>query len=70
MDYDEAIGRSIPFLQELEKKLDLPLKSAAPSSRASNSRQNKLPNNPQETHGAPPIKTPHQTMLTHRSRSH
>jgi hypothetical protein len=70
MDYDEAIRRSIPFLRKLEKAFGLPLKSAAQSSRALKSRQNKLRNNPQETHGAPRIKTPRQTKLTHRSRSH
>ena len=54
MDHDEAIRRSIPFLQELERKLGLPVTSAAPSSPSLNARQNKLPKNPQETHGAPP----------------
>jgi hypothetical protein len=70
MDYDEAITQSIPSPQELENKLGLPLTSAAPSRSPLHARQNKLPNNPQETHGAPPIKTPRQTKLTHRSRSH
>jgi hypothetical protein len=70
VDHDEAIKRSIPSPQELENKLTLPLTSAAPSRSPLSARQNKLPNNPQETHGAPPTETPQQTNLTHRSRSH
>jgi hypothetical protein len=63
MDHEEAIRRSIPFLQELERKLGLPVTNAAPSSPSLNARQNKLPNNPPETHGAPPIKAPQKTKL-------
>jgi hypothetical protein len=66
MDHDEAIRRSIPFLQELERKLGLPVISAAPSFpslKTRKTRQNELPNNPQETHCAPPLATPQQTKL-------
>jgi hypothetical protein len=58
------LRRAAEFLQDLAKNLASPLTDTAPNSFQSlPARRNPQSNNPQETHGAPPLATPQPANL-------
>jgi hypothetical protein len=67
MDHDEAIRRSIPFLQELESRLFLTVTDPVPTPPGVCARLNES-DNPQETHRAPVLESPQQTNPAPKSR--
>ena len=58
MYYDAELRRAARYLADLEKNLALPLTNTAPNPLSLSARNNEQSQNPQETHGAPPIEIP------------
>ena len=57
--YDDAeLRRAAEFLADLGHNLVSPLTNTAPNPLSSPARNNEQSNNPQETHGAPPVEIP------------
>jgi hypothetical protein len=57
--YDDAeLRRAAEFLAELAQNIASPLTNTAPIPLSSPARNNEQSQNPQETHGAPPVEIP------------
>jgi hypothetical protein len=57
--YDDAeLRRAVEFLADLAQNLASPLTNTAPIPLSSPARNNEQSQNPQETHGAPPVEIP------------
>jgi hypothetical protein len=58
MHDDAELRRAAEFLADLEQNLASPLTNTAPIPLSSPARNNEQSQNPQETHGAPPVEIP------------